>query len=207
MNDMEIKDQVIENENQINADAAEQDFLAGIEASMRRIHTGQTVTGTVVQVTEDEVCVNIGYKSDGLIKRSDLVDQNVNIGDEIEVEVDDDGKPVHNDVKQTYEDIVAGNKFTMDLTMKNISNGEEVVVTRRLAGENSDGENYGMVDVDDGVYTIKGLQLGEGSTQFDLRLEGTQYLKDGVYRIECGGNDSCFKLCKNALADYEDHSR
>ena len=86
MNDMEIKDQVIENENQINADA-EQDFLAGIEASMRRIHTGQTVTGTVVQATEDEVCVNIGYKSDGLIKRSDLVDQNVNIGDEIEVEV------------------------------------------------------------------------------------------------------------------------
>lgn len=87
MNDMEIKDQVLENENQVAQDAVEQDFLAGIEASMRRIHTGQTVTGTVVQATEDEVCVNIGYKSDGLIKRSDLVDQDVNIGDEIEVEV------------------------------------------------------------------------------------------------------------------------
>lgn len=53
--------------------------------------------------------------------------------DEIEVEVDDDGKPVHDDVKQTYEEIVAGNKFTMDLTMKNISNGEEVVVPMKTA--------------------------------------------------------------------------
>ena len=30
------------------------------------------LTGTVVQVTDDEVCVNIGYKADGLIKREDL---------------------------------------------------------------------------------------------------------------------------------------
>ena len=40
-----------------------------------------------VQVSEDEVCVNIGYKSDGLIKRSDLTDQDVHVGDQIEVEI------------------------------------------------------------------------------------------------------------------------
>ena len=88
MNDIENK--VLETEPAANEAAKpidENDFMASIEASMRRIHTGQTVTGTVVQVTDDEVCVNIGYKSDGLIKRSDLVDQDVKIGDEIEVEV------------------------------------------------------------------------------------------------------------------------
>ena len=64
-----------------------QDFLADVEKSFVRIHNGQTLTGTVVQVTDDEVCVNIGSKSDGIIKREDLVDKDVKLGDEIEVEV------------------------------------------------------------------------------------------------------------------------
>ena len=63
------------------------DFLANVEATLVKIRTGQTVTGTVVQITDDEVCVNIGFKSDGLIKRADLVTENVQMGDEIEVEV------------------------------------------------------------------------------------------------------------------------
>ena len=87
----ELENKALENSEPVANEAAkpvdENDFMASVEASMRRIHTGQTVTGTVVQVTDDEVCVNIGYKSDGLIKRSDLVDSDVKIGDEIEVEV------------------------------------------------------------------------------------------------------------------------
>ena len=43
--------------------------------------------GKVVQITDDEVCVNIGFKADGLIKREDLVTQDVKLDDEIEVEV------------------------------------------------------------------------------------------------------------------------
>ncbi|MBQ8312039.1 MAG: bifunctional 4-hydroxy-3-methylbut-2-enyl diphosphate reductase/30S ribosomal protein S1 [Clostridia bacterium] len=68
-------------------DIENKDFMAEIEATLVKIRPGQTVTGTVVQVTEDEVCVNIGYKADGLIKRSDLTQQDVQLGDEIEVEV------------------------------------------------------------------------------------------------------------------------
>ena len=52
-----------------------------------RIRPGQTVTGTVVQVTADEVCVNIGYKADGIIKRSDLTQEDVKEGDSIEAEI------------------------------------------------------------------------------------------------------------------------
>lgn len=71
----------------VTPEEGKNDLMAQIEATLVRIRPGQSVTGTVVQLTDDEVCVNIGYKSDGLIKRSDLVDQNVKLGDEIEVEV------------------------------------------------------------------------------------------------------------------------
>ena len=36
-----------------------------------------------MQITDDEVCVNIGYKSDGLLKRDEMVDKDVELGDEI----------------------------------------------------------------------------------------------------------------------------
>ena len=73
---------------QVSTEEAEKNsFMADVEATLVKIRPGQTVTGTVVLVTEDEVCVNIGYKSDGLIKREDLVTQDVGMGDEIEVEV------------------------------------------------------------------------------------------------------------------------
>ena len=68
-------------------DAEKNSFMADLEATLVKIRPGQTVTGTVVQITDDEVCVNIGFKSDGLIKRDDLVTEDVKMGDEIEVEV------------------------------------------------------------------------------------------------------------------------
>ena len=85
MNDMERIDQETQQEPVANDSQAL--TMEDIEKTVVRIRTGQTVTGTVVQITDDEVCVNIGYKSDGLIKRSDLVDKDVQMGDEIEVEV------------------------------------------------------------------------------------------------------------------------
>ncbi|MCE5343360.1 MAG: bifunctional 4-hydroxy-3-methylbut-2-enyl diphosphate reductase/30S ribosomal protein S1, partial [Eubacteriales bacterium] len=68
-------------------EADKNSFMADLEATLVKIRPGQSVTGTVVQITDDEVCVNIGFKSDGLIKREDLITQDVKLGDEIEVEV------------------------------------------------------------------------------------------------------------------------
>ena len=69
-----------------------------IDASMTRIRPGQTVTGKVILVREDAVVVSIGYKSDGIIKMSDLTQENVQEGDEIEAEIvkvnDGDGNVV-----------------------------------------------------------------------------------------------------------------
>lgn len=61
---------------------------------MVTIRPGQVITGKVVSVNENEVCVNIGYKSDGFISRSEFsANEDVNPadvvkeGDDIEVEV------------------------------------------------------------------------------------------------------------------------
>lgn len=108
MTDMENKDVLTQDEVEIKQEASEpvntaeqveepasehpvdevhSDFMAAMEATMVRIHPGKVLKGTVVQITDDEVCVNIGVKSDGLIARSQLADKDVKLGDEIEVEV------------------------------------------------------------------------------------------------------------------------
>ena len=65
-------------------------------------------------------------------------------------------------------------------------------VVRRLAGENGEGQSYEDIRPgEDGSYVIKGLKLSENEDfNFDLRLEGTQYLEEGVYVYQAvGGRD------------------
>ena len=67
--------------------------------------------------------------------------------------------------------------------------GNPVNIIRRLAGENAEGQNYEAITPEaDGSYVLKGLQLSENKDWgFDLRLEGTQYLEQGVYVYEAVG--------------------
>ena len=72
-------------------DAAE-DFQQAIDSSIRRIRPGQIVTGTVIGITDSEVLVNVGYKSDGYIPRAEFstdpeAEIDVKEGEEIDVEV------------------------------------------------------------------------------------------------------------------------
>lgn len=74
--------------------ALEDDFAHSIDKTLVQIRPGQVLKGNVVQITDNEVCVNIGYKSDGLIPRSELsLEGDVNpresckVGDEVTVEV------------------------------------------------------------------------------------------------------------------------
>jgi len=95
-----------ENKAEVSAEeSANASFMEDVEKSMVQIKSGMVLTGKVVSVNEDEVCVNIGYKADGLVKRKDFSnDENespvdvVKEGDEIEVEVvrvrDEDGNVI-----------------------------------------------------------------------------------------------------------------
>lgn len=48
--------------------------------------------------------------------------------EEIEVELDGDGNPVHEDIEKTYEELLAGEKFTIDVVFKSTVNGTETIV-------------------------------------------------------------------------------
>ena len=70
--------------------SAEEDFQQAIDSSIRRIRPGQIVTGTVIGITENEVLVNVGYKSDGYIPRAEFPadgELDVQEGEQIDVEV------------------------------------------------------------------------------------------------------------------------
>ena len=41
------------------------------EESIKSIRNGEVVEGTVIDVKPDEIVLNIGYKSDGIITRSE----------------------------------------------------------------------------------------------------------------------------------------
>ena len=70
---------------------SEMSFEQMLDASLKSIHAGEIVTGKVISVKPDEIALNIGYKSDGIMTRSDYSADNtvdlttvVNVGDEIE---------------------------------------------------------------------------------------------------------------------------
>jgi ribosomal protein S1 len=65
-----------------------------LEGSLKRIRTGEVVTGKVFDVKTDEIIVDIGYKSDGIIPRNEYTNDSnadltdlVKVGDPIEAKV------------------------------------------------------------------------------------------------------------------------
>ena len=93
-------------------------FEQMLEESFKTIHNGEVVEGTVIDVKEDEIILNIGYKADGIITRSEYPnDSNADLrervqpGDQREAKVlkvnDGDGQ-----VLLTYKRLAAekGNK-------------------------------------------------------------------------------------------------
>ncbi len=70
------------------------EFEQMLEESLKTIRTGEIVTGKVIDVKEDEIVLNIGYKSDGIIPRNEYTNESgvdlttvVKVGDEMEAKV------------------------------------------------------------------------------------------------------------------------
>src|SRR5437588_8182672 len=49
-----------------------EDLLRESDYAFRRLHRGETIEGTVVRVDQDEVLVDVGLKSEGLIPAREL---------------------------------------------------------------------------------------------------------------------------------------
>ena len=73
---------------------SELSFEQMLEGSLKTIRNGEVVEGTVIDVKEDEIVLNIGYKSDGIIPRNEYTNESgvdlrslVHVGDEMEAKV------------------------------------------------------------------------------------------------------------------------
>ena len=128
--------------------------MEDVDKTLVQLRPGQVVTGTVVQITDDEVCVNVGYKADGLVKKSDLSSTDVKVGDEIEVEV----------VK------VNDGEGNVLLSQKNIINRKawEEIVAKQEAGEFVEG--VGKEAVKGGLLAdVMGVRAFIPASQLSLR--------------------------------------
>ena len=86
--------EVVETVKNINNNEMNNEMMEAIENSFTRIHRGEVLKGEVLFVTNNEVMVNINYKSDGIITRDELSnDPDIKpkdlykVGDEIQVYV------------------------------------------------------------------------------------------------------------------------
>jgi len=98
----------------INDIGDEEALLAAIDATIKYFNDGDIVEGTIVKVDRDEVLLDIGYKTEGVIPSRELsikhdVDPNqvVKVGDEIEALVlqkeDKDGRLILSKKRAQYE--------------------------------------------------------------------------------------------------------
>ncbi|MDO4254658.1 MAG: 30S ribosomal protein S1 [Kocuria sp.] len=98
----------------INDIGSEEDFLAAVDATIKYFNDGDLVEGTVVKVDRDEVLLDIGYKTEGVIPSRELSikhdidpDEVVAVGDEVEALVltkeDKEGRLILSKKRAQYE--------------------------------------------------------------------------------------------------------
>jgi small subunit ribosomal protein S1 len=98
----------------VNDIGSEEDFLAAIDQTIKYFNDGDIVEGTIVKVDRDEVLLDIGYKTEGVIPSRELsikhdVDPNdvVHVGDHVEALVlqkeDKEGRLILSKKRAQYE--------------------------------------------------------------------------------------------------------
>ena len=98
----------------VNDIGSAEDFLAAIDETIKYFNDGDIVEGTIVKVDRDEVLLDIGYKTEGVIPSRELsikhdVDPNevVAVGDEVEALVlqkeDKEGRLILSKKRAQYE--------------------------------------------------------------------------------------------------------
>ena len=110
---------------------SEMSFEQMLEESFKTIRNGEVVEGTVIDVKPDEIVLNIGYKSDGIITRNEYTNESnadlttmVSVGDTMEAKVlkvnDGEGQ-----VLLTYKRLAAENDGL-------VTSADAVLLTRSL---------------------------------------------------------------------------
>ncbi len=118
---------------EVHISMSEKSFEQLLEESLVTIKNGEVVEGTIIDVKEDEIILNIGYKADGIISRNEYSNtpnldlrNEVKVGDKMEAKVlkvnDGEGQ-----VLLTYKRLAAekGNK-----RLEDAFNNKEVITAK-----------------------------------------------------------------------------
>ena len=103
-------------------------FEQMLEGSLKTIHTGEVVEGTVINVKPEEIILNIGYKSDGILTKYEYTNDNsvdltaaVQVGDTLEVKVEVDERYFDDEMRgleNLSKKIAATLKMALGLAVK-----------------------------------------------------------------------------------------
>ena len=92
---------------------SELSFEEMLEENVKTIRNGEIVTGTVIDVKDDEIILNIGYKADGILTRDEY----------------------SNDNKDLTTVIKPGDKLEVKILKVNDGDGQVILTYKRLAAE------------------------------------------------------------------------
>ncbi|MEY4433975.1 MAG: ribosomal protein [Actinomycetota bacterium] len=98
----------------VNDIGTAEDFLAAVEATLKFFNDGDLISGTVVKIDRDEVLLDVGYKTEGVIPSRELSIRHdadpseiVNVGDSVEALVlqkeDKEGRLILSKKRAQYE--------------------------------------------------------------------------------------------------------
>ena len=134
----------------INDIGTEEELLAAIDATIKNFDDGDIVEGTVVKVDRDEVLLDIGYKTEGVILAREL---------SIKHDIDPD------------EVVSVGDQIEALVLQKEDKEGRLLLSKKRAQYERAWGE-IEKVKEDDGVVSGTVIGVGKGGLILDIGLRG-----------------------------------
>src|SRR5690606_19150080 len=141
------------NASQVNVDddlGTEEAFLAAIDETIKYFNDGDIVEGTVVKVDRDEVLLDIGYKTGGVIPSREL--------------------SIKHDVDPA-EAVSVGDHIEALVLQKEDKEGRLILSKKRAQYERAWGTSEESKEKD-GVVRGRGIEVGEGRLILDIGLRG-----------------------------------
>ena len=134
----------------VNDIGSAEDFLAAIDATIKYFNDGDIVDGTIVKVDRDEVLLDIGYKTEGVIPSRELsIKHDVDPGDVVAV----------------------GDKVEALVLQKEDKEGRLILSKKRAQYERAWG-TIEKIKEEDGVVTGSVIEVVKGGLIIDIGLRG-----------------------------------
>ncbi|MEJ7691017.1 MAG: 30S ribosomal protein S1 [Nocardioidaceae bacterium] len=134
----------------VNDIGSAEDFLAAIDATIKYFNDGDIVDGTIVKVDRDEVLLDIGYKTEGVIPSRELsIKHDVDPGDVVAV----------------------GDKVEALVLQKEDKEGRLILSKKRAQYERAWG-TIEQIKEEDGVVTGSVIEVVKGGLIIDIGLRG-----------------------------------